>query len=79
MSRSVVSAAGRMVVVDEVLATRRMLCAVLSLLAEAGIDRGNMGVINVGEFPVHRGGDLLRRYGFGELASKVFLSLIVLR
>ena len=27
----------------------------------------NIGVLTVAEFPVHRGRDLLRRFGFGEV------------
>jgi adenine phosphoribosyltransferase len=74
MSRNVVSAAGRVVVVDDVLATGRTLCAVLSLLVEAGINHANIGVLTVAEFPVHRGRDLLRRFGFGRVGVQ---SLVV--
>ncbi|KAK4135794.1 hypothetical protein BT67DRAFT_461453 [Trichocladium antarcticum] len=56
---------GRVVVVDDVLATGRTLCAVLRLLGEAGVDPQRLGVVVVAEFPTHRGRELLRRAGFG--------------
>ena len=73
MSRNVVSAAGRVVVVDDVLATGRTLCGVLSLLAEAGVNCRNIGVITVAEFPVHRGRELLRQFGFGRVGVESLL------
>ena len=73
MSRNVVPTGGCVVVVDDVLATGRTLCAVLSLLAKAGIDCGNISVITVAEFPVHRGRDLLRRFGFGRVRVQSLL------
>ena len=73
MSRNVVSAGRCVVVVDDVLATGRTLCAVLLLLVEAGIHCENIGVLTVAEFPVHRGRDLLRRLGFGRVGVQSLL------
>ncbi|KID65501.1 Adenine phosphoribosyltransferase [Metarhizium brunneum] len=53
------------VVVDDVLATGKTLCAVLQLLDEAGISADKVDVMVVAEFPIHRGRELLRRRGFG--------------
>ncbi|KAH9990894.1 hypothetical protein F4779DRAFT_249814 [Xylariaceae sp. FL0662B] len=67
MDRDVVSRGASVVVVDDVLATGKTLCAVLQLLDAAGIDAGNISVMTVAEFPVHRGRELLRRHGFGKV------------
>ncbi|PYH83047.1 phosphoribosyl transferase domain protein [Aspergillus uvarum CBS 121591] len=55
------------VVVDDVLATGRTLCAVLNLLVEAGIRAEDVRVMVVAEFPVHRGRELLRQRGYGNI------------
>ena len=74
MSLNVIPRGGCFVVVDDVLATGRTLCAVLSLLAKADISSGNISVLTVAEFPVHRGRELLRQCGFGRVS---FQSLLV--
>ena len=73
MSRNVVSAAGRVVVVDDVLATGKTLCAVLSLSVKAGIDCENIDILTVSKFPVYRGRNLLRRSGFGRVGVQSLL------
>jgi adenine/guanine phosphoribosyltransferase-like PRPP-binding protein len=65
MGRDVVRRRASVVVVDDVLATGKTLCAVLQLLDAAGIGAENVTVLVVAEFPVHRGRELLRRRGFG--------------
>ncbi|KAK3369675.1 phosphoribosyl transferase domain protein [Lasiosphaeria ovina] len=65
MERDVIPKGASVLVVDDVLATGRTLCAVLRLLGEAGVSAENVCVMVVAEFPVHRSRDLLRRDGFG--------------
>lgn len=67
MDPSAVRRGGRVVVVDDVLATGETLCALLRLLGEAGLCTGEMSVLVVAEFPFHQGRDLLRRRGFGQV------------
>ncbi|KAK1569730.1 phosphoribosyl transferase domain protein [Colletotrichum navitas] len=67
MSRHVVPRGGTVVVVDDVLATGKTLCAVLQLLVKAGVDVERVNFIAVAEFPIHRGRELLRRRGFGKV------------
>ncbi len=57
-----------MVVVDDVLATGKTLCAVLRLLGKAGVASERISVTVVAEFPFHRGRELLRQNGFGRVA-----------
>ncbi len=52
-------------VVDDVLATGKTLCAMLQLLGEAGVNAKDISVMVVAEFPAHRGRELLHRCGFG--------------
>lgn len=54
-----------LVVVDDVLASGKTLCAMLRLLGKAGIRAEDVRVLVVAEFPVHRGRELLRSSGFG--------------
>ncbi|KAK9421797.1 putative Phosphomevalonate kinase [Seiridium unicorne] len=65
MNRGAIPGGASVVVVDDVLATGRTLCAVLRLLFEAGISAENVSVMVVAEFPAHRGRELLHRLGFG--------------
>ena len=70
MNRDLLPRGGSVVVVDDVLATGRTLCAILQLLLETGINDENISVMVVAEFPLHRGRDLLRQYGFGRVSVK---------
>jgi len=74
IGRDVIPEGASVVVVDDVLATGRTLCAVLQLLHEAGVSAEDVNVMVVAEFPVHRGRELLRRHGFGRVK---FHSLLV--
>lgn len=56
-------------VVEDVLATRRTLCAVLQLLNEAEVGAENVVMMVVAEFAFHRGRQLLRKRCFG--AAKI--------
>ncbi|KAM0257953.1 hypothetical protein ACHAQJ_004112 [Trichoderma viride] len=67
MDRDVIRRGASVVVVDDVLATGRTLCAVLQLLGEIGIRAEDVSVIVVAEFPLHRGRRLLRQHGFGRV------------
>ncbi|KAL1798134.1 hypothetical protein ACET3X_002171 [Alternaria dauci] len=59
------------VVVDDVLSTGETLCAVLRLLKEAGV--GEITVMVVAEFPLHRGRRLLQERGFGMVSVQSLL------
>lgn len=65
MGADVVPRDASVIVVDDVLATGKTLCAVLQLLHKAGIGAEDVNVMVVAESPVHRGRELLRRRGFG--------------
>ena len=65
MGRNVVSRGASVVVIDDVLATGKTLCAVLQLLGKGGVGAENVVVMVVAEFPAHRGRALLRKNGFG--------------
>ncbi|KAK8009362.1 Adenine phosphoribosyltransferase [Apiospora marii] len=65
MDRGVFHAGASVVVVDDVLATGKTLCAVLQLLKEAGVGAENVSILVVAEFPLHRGRELLRKSGYG--------------
>jgi adenine/guanine phosphoribosyltransferase-like PRPP-binding protein len=64
------------VVLDDVLAGGRTLCAVLQLLNQVGISSEKIHVIVVAEFPAHGGRGFLREQGFGRVNIQ---SLLVLR
>ncbi|KAK8133404.1 phosphoribosyl transferase domain protein [Apiospora sp. TS-2023a] len=65
MDWSAVHAGASVVVVDDVLATGKTLCAVLQLLKKAGVEPEHVSILAVAEFPVHRGRELLRKCGYG--------------
>ncbi|KAF2124046.1 hypothetical protein P153DRAFT_327887 [Dothidotthia symphoricarpi CBS 119687] len=67
MESGVLRRGARVVVLDDVLATGETLCAVLQLLGDAGVGAECVGVLVVAEFPAHRGREMLRRRGFGEV------------
>jgi adenine/guanine phosphoribosyltransferase-like PRPP-binding protein len=67
IERDVIPREGRVVVVDDVLATGATLCAVLQLLAKAGIGADRVSVLVVPEFPAHHGRELLLQKGFSRV------------
>jgi adenine/guanine phosphoribosyltransferase-like PRPP-binding protein len=73
MERDVVASGAKAVIVDDVLATGGTLCAVLELLKAAGVGAGDVSVLLVAEFPVHRGRQLLRQRGFGSVKVQSLL------
>jgi adenine phosphoribosyltransferase len=58
-----ISKSGIVVVVDDVLATGKTLCAVLKLLSKAGVGMERVCVMVVAEFPIHRGRAMLLQQG----------------
>ncbi|TGO71539.1 hypothetical protein BELL_0561g00010 [Botrytis elliptica] len=73
MDPGLVSKNNSVVVVDDVLATGRTLCAVLKLLMKAGVRPKDIRVMVVAEFPTHSGRELLRREAFGEVRIQSLL------
>lgn len=73
MERDAFADGRNVVVVDDVLATGETLCAVLGLLEKAGVSKKEISVMVVAEFPFHRGRDLLRRRGFGNVCVQSLL------
>ncbi|OCK73616.1 hypothetical protein K432DRAFT_430495 [Lepidopterella palustris CBS 459.81] len=67
MARDVIPRGAPVVVVDDVLASGKTLCAVLELLEKTGIVAEDVSIMVVAEFPVHRGRELLRQRGFGRV------------
>ncbi|KAK4174906.1 hypothetical protein QBC36DRAFT_332641 [Triangularia setosa] len=65
MEVGVIPKGGKVVVIDDVLATGKTLCAVLKLLIKAGVARNDISAMVVAEFPFHKGRELLYREGFG--------------
>lgn len=64
MNSGLISDGASVVVVDDVLASGRTLCAVLRLLCKAGARVENLSVMVVAEFPYHDGRGFLRKEGF---------------
>ncbi|KAI9651786.1 MAG: hypothetical protein M1829_002445 [Trizodia sp. TS-e1964] len=67
MERCVVRKSAFVVVVDDVLASGKTLCAMLELLRVAGIDATHFSIMVVAEFSVHRGRKLLQTRGWGRV------------
>ncbi|PPJ52942.1 hypothetical protein CBER1_11657 [Cercospora berteroae] len=60
-------------VVDDVLATGNTLSAMLMLLHKAGVPADRIHVMIVAEFPAHRGREMLRQHGFGNVHIRSLL------
>lgn len=65
IARDVIREGHSVVVVDDVLASGRTLCAVLQLLGKVGISMENITIMVVAEFSVHRAREHLRQQGYG--------------
>ncbi|KAI9647084.1 hypothetical protein NHQ30_005086 [Ciborinia camelliae] len=65
MNQNLVREGSSVVIVDDVLATGRTLCAMIKLLVEAGVRVENVSIMVVAEFPIHRGREFLLHRGFG--------------
>ncbi|KAJ5165286.1 uncharacterized protein N7500_007116 [Penicillium coprophilum] len=63
IERDLIPKGASVVVIDDVLATGKTLCAMLQLLGE--VDVADVSIMVVGEFPIHRGRELLRQRGYG--------------
>ncbi|KAF5532238.1 adenine phosphoribosyltransferase [Fusarium mexicanum] len=73
ISRGLIPRGASVVIIDDVLATGKTLCAVLQLLAEAGISNENISIMVIAEFPVHHGRELLYHRGFGGISIESLL------
>lgn len=60
MDQHLISPDAPVVVVDDVFATGKTMCAVLQLLEKARVRRENISIMVVAEFPVHCARELLR-------------------
>lgn len=72
MKRYLIPKGSPVVVVDDVLATGKTLCAAIQLLEQAGISQKDITVLVVAVFPVHHGRALLRDLEFGLSILEVF-------
>ncbi|CAI0651644.1 unnamed protein product, partial [Colletotrichum noveboracense] len=73
MERDVLSRGASGLVVDGVFASGETMCSVLELLSKRDIGMGEVSVMVVADFPVHRGRLLLRISGFGLVDVKSVL------
>lgn len=73
MNRDSVRNGGLVVIVDDVFATGKTLCAVLELLVELGVPARNISIMVVAELPIHNGREMLRKKGFGEVSIQSLL------
>ncbi|QSZ35437.1 hypothetical protein DSL72_008307 [Monilinia vaccinii-corymbosi] len=73
MNRDSVRKGSSVVIVDDVLATGRTLCAMIQLLLEAGVRAEDLSVMVVAEFPIHRGREILHQRGFGDVKIQSLL------
>ncbi|PVH93019.1 hypothetical protein DM02DRAFT_697746 [Periconia macrospinosa] len=61
-------------VIDDVLASGRTLCAVFDLIHKAGIKKNNVRAFVVAEFPLHKGRQALQLHGFGSCRVQSILN-----
>ncbi|KAK4160291.1 adenine phosphoribosyltransferase [Cladorrhinum sp. PSN259] len=69
IDRDIIPKDGKVVIIDDVLATGRTLCSILELVVgKVGLGAENVSVLVVAEFPAHKGREMLKKKGFGEVA-----------
>ncbi|KAJ5214786.1 phosphoribosyl transferase domain protein [Penicillium chermesinum] len=73
MDPSLIPSNTSIVIVDDVLATGRTLCATIDLLRKARVMVHDISVMVVAEFPIHRGRELLRQRGYGGIRVQSLL------
>ncbi|KAJ5100909.1 hypothetical protein N7456_006961 [Penicillium angulare] len=73
MDPRLVSSNAPVVVVDDVLATGKTLCATIELLQKAHVPAQNISVIVIAEFPIHRGREMLHQHGYGDIRVQSLL------
>ncbi|KAJ5949345.1 hypothetical protein N7454_000929 [Penicillium verhagenii] len=73
MDQYLIPRSASVLVVDDVLATGKTLCAVLWQLEKAGVCAQDISVMVVAEFPCHRGREFLRKQGFGGVSIQSLL------
>ncbi|KAJ6008209.1 phosphoribosyltransferase-like protein [Penicillium herquei] len=67
IGRAILARGSSVVVVDDMFASGRTLCDILTLLQKAQINIDNITVMVVAEFPAHRGRQRLLENGFGRV------------
>lgn len=73
MEEHLIPRGGKVVIIDDVLATGNTVLAMVQLLDKAGISPENITVMAVVEFPVHRGRQLLYAHGYGKVLVQSLL------
>lgn len=67
ISQTAIPKEAAVVIVDDTLASGETLCTTIKLLEKAGTPASQIAVLVVAEFPIHRGRELLRQQGFGDV------------
>ncbi|KAJ5096687.1 phosphoribosyl transferase domain protein [Penicillium angulare] len=73
MDPRLVSSNAPVVIVDDVLATGKTLCATIELLRKAHVPTENISVIVIAEFPIHRGREMLHQREYGDIRVQSLL------
>lgn len=74
IERDVIRKGAKVLIIDDVLATGKTLCAVLELMQLADVDIDNVFVYVIAEFPLHRGRARLLEEGFGRVRVRSLLT-----
>ncbi|CAG8400099.1 unnamed protein product [Penicillium salamii] len=73
LERNAISKGASVVVVDDVLASGRTMCAMLRLLEKAHVRMKDVSVFVVAEFPLHAGRRYLHQCGLGKVNIQCLL------